>query len=221
MATFCTMCGKKIGGLGNKERLFDTELELCTTCKNNVDILEQRLKNAKSSEDLESRFNKIVENINNKYKISDENKPLYIYGFKNIYMKQKRVYDEIELREKINQSEIDRKYQLETEDNRIDDILEMRKNKSHLQDILNINDQYEYEVVPIIDTSNGATNVNQLQIILSKYSVLGWRLKTIISNELGKNAISIGAGGVSSGTNATIDQLLLIFERKISNAKNQ
>lgn len=221
MATFCTMCGKKIGGLSNKERLFDTELELCTTCKINVDILEQRLKNAKSSENLDSRFNKIVENINNKYKISDENKPLYIYGFKNIYMKQKRVYDEIELREKINQSEIDRKYQLETEDNRIDDILEMRKNKSHLQDILNINDQYEYEVVPIIDTSNGVTNVNQLQIILSKYSVLGWRLKTIISNELGKNAIGIGVGGVSSGTNATIDQLLLIFERKISNAKNQ
>lgn len=219
MAAICTMCGKKIGGLENKEYFFNTGLELCAACKINVDVLEQRLKNSKSSSNLDSRFAKIVDNINNKYKISDENKAKYLHTFRNIYMYQKRIYIETELREKINQSEIDRKHQLENENHEIDDILKTRKDKSHLQAILDINNQYEYEVVPINDTQTGEANFTQLQIVLSKYSVLGWRLKTIISNELGKNSTIDSFNKTATRYNATIDQLLLVFERKISNAK--
>lgn len=219
MANNCTMCGKKIGGFGSKEFFFDTELELCVTCQNNVDIMKQRLENAKSLEDLESRYNKTVDDINNKYSISDENKDVFIGKFANIYNSKKSVYTEFETLDKIMKSENERKKLLKDKESDIDTIIEERKNNSDIENILKINDQYEYEVVTVADNPTGGTNLNHLQGVLTKYSMYGWRLKTIVTNELGKNSSGVGVGGVSAGVNSTIDQLILVFERKISNAK--
>lgn len=74
---------------------------------------------------------------------------------------------------------------------------------------------YEYEVVVLNDTSSGGFDVEKYRQILRTYSETGWRLKTVFANEVGKNSSSFGYGGASSGTNATIDQTILTFERCI------
>lgn len=75
---------------------------------------------------------------------------------------------------------------------------------------------YEYATEVIMDTRRGGINQELLAATLEKYAKLGWRLHTALTNEAGKNATSIGYGGVSVGTNATMDQTVLIFERMLS-----
>ena len=74
-----------------------------------------------------------------------------------------------------------------------------------------VNGYYEYGVVLIENTATGSVNVNKLREILSEYSSKGWKLHSIYSNELGKNALL--------GINATASQDVLIFERKIEPQK--
>lgn len=83
-----------------------------------------------------------------------------------------------------------------------------------------INDLYEYEVVSVTDDVSGALDVNRLSAILKIYASEGWRLKTTITNEIGKNSVGVAFGSVGSGTNATIDQTVLIFERRIETAES-
>lgn len=83
-----------------------------------------------------------------------------------------------------------------------------------------INDLYEYEVVSITDDVTGAIDVKRLSAILKIYAIEGWRLKTTITNEIGKNSVGVAFGSVGSGTNATIDQTILIFERRIETAES-
>lgn len=78
-----------------------------------------------------------------------------------------------------------------------------------------INDIYEYEVVSIVDSKTGAIDVNLLKKTLQEYGMEGWRLVNSFTNEIGHNVSSLGVAGISTGTNATIDQTLLIFERCI------
>ena len=50
---------------------------------------------------------------------------------------------------------------------------------------------------------------------LNELGIDGWHLVTAYSNELGKNALSGGAGGVMLGVNSTVDENILIFERYV------
>lgn len=74
---------------------------------------------------------------------------------------------------------------------------------------------YEYMSLTYIDDRNGGLDVNEMITQLNEYSLLGWRLKTSITNELGKNSSGVGIGGFSSSTNATIEETILILERKV------
>ena len=75
---------------------------------------------------------------------------------------------------------------------------------------------YEYATEVITDDRSGGINRSLLNETLARYAKECWRLHTALSNELGKNSSSVGYGGISYGTNATIDQTILIFERMIS-----
>lgn len=75
--------------------------------------------------------------------------------------------------------------------------------------------EYEYTLDVINDKASGAANIDAIQQSLQKYASEGWRLVTIFTNEIGKNAISVGGIGI----NATMDQSILIFERKIQHTK--
>lgn len=66
---------------------------------------------------------------------------------------------------------------------------------------------YEYDVVTIENKSTGEVKIDKLKSILAEYSSKGWKLHSIYSNELGKNALL--------GLNATASEDVLIFERRI------
>ena len=83
----------------------------------------------------------------------------------------------------------------------------------------NIEGCYEYKVVSLLDvgglfkSNSGRVNTEKMTQILNELGIDGWHLVTAYSNELGKNALSGGAGGVLLGVNSTVDENILIFER--------
>lgn len=73
------------------------------------------------------------------------------------------------------------------------------------------NEFYEYDVVTIINENHGTIDKQEMMRILSEHTKNGWKLHTIYSNELGKNALSI----LGLGVNATACEDVLIFERRV------
>lgn len=73
------------------------------------------------------------------------------------------------------------------------------------------NEFYEYDVVTIINENHGRIDKEKMLHILSERAKQGWKLHTIYSNELGKNAISI----LGLGMNSTACEDVLIFERRV------
>lgn len=78
---------------------------------------------------------------------------------------------------------------------------------------------YEYKAVSLLDvggifkSNSGRVNIEAMTQTLNELGIDGWHLVTAYSNELGKNALSGGAGGVLLGVNSTVDENILIFER--------
>ena len=72
---------------------------------------------------------------------------------------------------------------------------------------------YEYRTIRIMDDNSGYTDVNQINHVLNEMGYDGWRLVSALSSEVGKVSNTSGYAGITSGTNATIDETILIFER--------
>ena len=72
---------------------------------------------------------------------------------------------------------------------------------------------WEYTVLSLLDEDGGAISPGRLQESMNHLGLDGWKLCCAYANELGRNAHSSTAFGVSRQTNATIDQNILIFER--------
>ena len=98
-----------------------------------------------------------------------------------------------------------------------------RKNREqiqqdHSQRIENLSNMgldgyYEYKVISLNDTDSGGIYPKTIEDTLNNLGLEGWHLRCAYTNELGKNSNSSGFGGFSTGTNSTIDQNILIFER--------
>ena len=84
--------------------------------------------------------------------------------------------------------------------------------------VLMKNPRYEYRTELVADSRDGIPDVEKLNGVLERYAREGWRLHTAMTNEAGRNSSSTGVGGVSIGTNATVDVTILIFERCIKPA---
>ena len=97
-------------------------------------------------------------------------------------------------------------------------VLQKREELRNAQ--LSKNPQYEYQIVAVGDKDSGEIDIREIQRILNQYSEEGWKLHSAFTNELGKNSSSTSIGHVGSGTNATIDQTILIFERCIDAGSN-
>ena len=82
-----------------------------------------------------------------------------------------------------------------------------------------IDGYYEYKVISMLDvgglfqSNSGRVNTEAMTQTLNDLGIDGWHLVTAYSNELGKNALSGGAGGMLLGVNSTVDENILIFER--------
>lgn len=77
--------------------------------------------------------------------------------------------------------------------------------------------KYEYTVESVQDLNTGATNVRGMIQIMHSYAKEGWRVKSIFTNEIAKSSFAAGVGNFSSGTNSTMDQVIIVFERKSKN----
>lgn len=75
------------------------------------------------------------------------------------------------------------------------------------------NNIMDYKIDVVIDKYTGGTDFEALQKSLNWHSQRGWKVKSIFTNEIGKNSSSVTVGGYTSGTNATIDQTIIIYER--------
>ena len=71
----------------------------------------------------------------------------------------------------------------------------------------------QYKVISLVDENGGYIDAMQLTVNLNTLGIEGWHLVAAYSNEIGHNSSSSGYGGYSSGTNSTVDQNILIFER--------
>jgi len=84
--------------------------------------------------------------------------------------------------------------------------------KEHIEYAKSFNEFYEYDVVTIINEDHGTVNKEKMLEILSEYAKKCWKLHTIYSNELGKNALRL----MGLGVNSTACEDVLIFERRIN-----
>lgn len=90
---------------------------------------------------------------------------------------------------------------------------QIEKELQHVNYAKSFNEFYEYNVVTIINENHGTVDKEKMMKILSDHAKSGWKLHTMYSNELGKNALSI----LGFGVNATACEDVMIFERRIPN----
>ena len=146
---------------------------------------------------------------------------------RNIIAEKNRIQREKELYEKKQKetAEQNRIANRIAEENRIKAIKEQKEKeriaeenrikaeKEEKERIFSLNDLYEYDIVTIQDLHSGEADTSEMLLTINKYASQGWRLHTIFTNEIGKNSHTQIFG--ISQINSTIDQTILVFERKI------
>ena len=88
---------------------------------------------------------------------------------------------------------------------------EEQKEQNRVNYAKSFNEFYEYDVVTIINKDHGIVDKDKMRKSLMEYARNGWKLHTMYSNELGKNAIRI----LGFEANSTACEDVLIFERRI------
>lgn len=81
------------------------------------------------------------------------------------------------------------------------------------------NPYYEYDYVVVPNLSDGSTNKERIEEVINNHAMQGWRLITMYSNELGKNSMGVAVGGVGGGTNTTMCEDVMVFERCIKSGE--
>ena len=91
----------------------------------------------------------------------------------------------------------------------------IRKIKNRKSDVLRKNAEYEYQTEFIKDNADGTTDRDAINSCLKMYASQGWRLHSIFCNEIGKSTGAISIAGFGFGINATIEETIMVFERRI------
>ena len=77
-----------------------------------------------------------------------------------------------------------------------------------------LNPIYEYKVVKVLDSDDGSVSQHILENTINTYAAQGWKLSQVFTNEIGKQGKTIGVGGFGESTNSTIDEIIIVFERR-------
>lgn len=77
------------------------------------------------------------------------------------------------------------------------------------------NPLYEYDYIIVPNKDDGSTNADKIRSIIINHAMQGWRLVTMYSNELGKNSMGVAVGGIGGGSNTTMCEDIMVFERCI------
>lgn len=192
MALNCSICNNKIGimeTLGSLSPEYPNE-KICSKCLNK----KKELLFGDSSNFFES-----VEYFE-KCKVSGQAKS-EVFDIVDSWIEQRKNTIEYE-QNIINEKQRERIQKEEAAKNR---------ELEHIKYAKSFNEFFEYDVVTIINKDHGIVDKKKMMDILSEHARSGWKLHTIYSNELGKNALSI----MGFGTNATACEDVLIFERRV------
>ncbi len=111
------------------------------------------------------------------------------------------------------QIELDRMHEaLKSEEQKAQDKQTAMQRETEKQEYANsFNDLYEYDVITIVNANHGQVDKTRMINIINEKARQGWRLHTVYSNELGKNAVAL----LGFGMNSTASEDVLIFERRI------
>lgn len=206
MSKTCYFCGKKLSFLNVS---YVNEEDVCDSCSQAYDLI--RL--STSAEELHEKSSAMISRIQNNpeaVKLIEEKVNRFSKAF---------VMAEETERKRLEEERLQNERILTEENIRLEREKELNRIKEESADkFLNENGYegyYEYKILNILDEKSGSVNVKELYEQLNTFGRQGWRLKCAFTNELGKNASSIGIAGVSLGTNSTQDQSILILERFI------
>lgn len=72
---------------------------------------------------------------------------------------------------------------------------------------------YEYRTIRIRDKMNGQADIETIETTLNRMGYDGWRSVSTFTNEVGRQMMGVEIGSVAIGSNSTIDETILIFER--------
>jgi len=224
MATFCSLCDKKMG-------IFDgfhtpADVLLCDNCYAMYENIIDSMNGAEEFQTKIAEFKAIFSN-NEKVEILVEHLNS-LYNSKLKDAEKKAAEKEQERLEELHLKEEEEKQEKEKQRR---DLEQERLNRERIQqqyqikiDNLNkigLDGYYEYKAISLLDESglfrknSGKVDISAMTEKLNELGLEGWHLITAYSNELGKNALSGGAGGVTFGVNSTVDENILIFERFI------
>lgn len=134
-------------------------------------------------------------------------------------IEQEQLRRQEELRKQHEERVKQERMRLEAEENARKKIEEQHRIRLERLRSQNFDGYYEYKVISLSDTSgifkknSGRVDTVSMTQALNDLGLDGWHLVSAYSNELGKNALSGGFGGVMTGVNSTIDENILIFER--------
>ena len=197
------------------------EVCLCNTCLQqvpNLTIKSTKLKSTHlSTKQLDEAIQAIDQQLDKGHFSQDIKEGIHTY-FDQYYKQPQSMDEQKEINSKLDQIIEKNTSNDSMTEEKFTELLEERNNDYNLDSILECNDLYEYDVVTVHD-SHGRTDTNSLKKTLIRYSVQGWRLKTAFTNEIGSNMVGGAIVGVGVGSNSTSDEVVLIFERKIRNAK--
>ena len=197
----CVMCGKTIPGLGGNDYAIKDGI-MCRECM--ADLVDAPVNK------LHSKILEIE-----KYKELDSNAIKQILAEKKVKKAEEEAKRIEEEKKKLEEAQ---------------KILEQFKTKQkelvfkrleHDRIAPYLNDIYEYDVVTVIDNHNGDADIYKISSVLQEHAEQGWRLISTLANEIGHTSSYSSISGMGSGTNATIDQIILIFERRIKKAKEE
>ena len=206
MSKTCYFCGKKLSFLNVS---YVNEKDVCDSCSQAYDLINV----STSAEELREKGAAMISRIQNNpeaVKLIEEKVNRFSKAF---------VMAEETERKRLEEERLQNERILTEENIRLEREKELNRIKEESADkFLNENGYegyYEYKILNILDEKSGSVNVKELYEQLNTFGRQGWRLKCAFTNELGKNASSIGIAGVSLGTNSTQDQSILILERFI------
>lgn len=87
---------------------------------------------------------------------------------------------------------------------------QIENDKSHYA--LSKHGLYEYDVQTSLNIHDGRVDTEAIKTILNTKAKQGWKLHTMYSNELGKNALTL----LNVNSNATVSEDVMIFERVLN-----
>ena len=206
MSKTCYFCGKKLSFLNVS---YVNEKDVCDSCSQACDLINV----STSAEELREKGAAMISRIQNNpeaVKLIEEKVNRFSKAFAMAEETERKRLEEERLQNESIRNEENMRLEREKELNRI--------KEESADKFLNENGYegyYEYKILNVLDEKSGSVNVKELYEQLNTFGRQGWRLKCAFTNELGKNASSIGIAGVSLGTNSTQDQSILILERFI------